>query len=76
MTFTETCEVCKAELKDKFVWVSCRYWNSHPTTECNGGCEYPVGLGCAKHIPKEFVGKTMTIQEWYDEMEKYNEVEE
>lgn len=71
MSYSEECEVCKKELKGAFVWVSCRYWNGHPVSECNG-CEYPVGMGCVKHIPKEFHGRTTSVDEWIDEQEKMN----
>ena len=73
MTFTEECEVCKKELKEKFVWVNCTYWDYHPVSECSGGCTYPVGMGCVKKIPKKYQRGETTVQKWADELEKHNE---
>lgn len=69
---TEECQVCKKELKGVFYWVSCKFFNYHPISEC-GECMYPVGSGCVKRIPKKFVIRKTNIDEWYDEQEKMNE---
>lgn len=72
MSFKVYCEICNKEIKDVIVWVDCRFWNSHPITECNGGCLYPIGRGCAKKVSKQFIIKNQTIDEYYDELEQYN----
>lgn len=59
------CEVCGKELKGYFIWIQCSYFEYHPLDEC-GGCEYPVGLSCARKIPKEFHSRSDTARSWHE----------
>lgn len=69
--YTEECQICKKELKGAFYWVKCEFWTFHPVSEC-GGCVYPVGIGCIKKVPKEFIVRKTSLNEWIDEQERRN----
>ena len=70
MVENECCEVCGKELKGKFTFVSCKFFEYHPIEEC-GECCYPVGHTCLKKIPKEFHMRTITAEEHRKEVEEW-----
>lgn len=75
MKYNQYCEVCKKQLKKTFIFIDCSYFEYHPKNEC-GGCEYPVGLCCAKKIPKEFHSDKWDVMKYQEALEKWHQEEE